>query len=158
MDRNRLPGQGRRWGGKFRRQGFLWRALPHHLSGIGDFNICGFKRPQSYYHDLLWGVRTAPFITVLDPQHHGKPMGFTPWGWEPVLDTWTFPGQEGRVTQVDVYSIDEEVEVLVNGVSAGRKPAGATSQNKVSFERPTSPEPSRRWATPAARKPAAIAW
>jgi beta-galactosidase len=107
---------------------------PYHLSGIGDFNICGFKRPQSYYRDLLWGVRTAPFITVLDPQHHGKPLGFTPWAWEPVLDTWTFPGQEGRTTQVDVYAIDDEVEVLVNGVSAGRKPAGAATQNKASFD------------------------
>ena len=107
---------------------------PYHLYGVGDFNICGFKRPQSYYRDLLWGVRTAPFIAVLDPQHHGKPMGFTPWAWEPVLDTWTFPGQEGQTTQVDVYAIDDEVELLVNGVSAGRKPAGAAVQNKTSFD------------------------
>lgn len=107
---------------------------PYHLSGIGDFNICGFKRPQSYYRDLLWGVRTAPFIAVFDPQYHGKPLGFTPWAWEPVLDIWTFPGQEGRPTQVDVYAIDDEVELLVNGVSAGRKPAGASVQNKASFE------------------------
>jgi beta-galactosidase len=108
--------------------------FPYHTSGIGDFNVCGFKRPQSYYRDLLWGVRKKPFIAVLDPQHHGKPMGFTPWAWEPVLDTWTFPGQEGRTTQVDVYSTDEEVELLINGISAGRKPAGAACQNKVSFE------------------------
>jgi len=108
--------------------------FPYHTSGIGDFNICGFKRPQSYYRDLLWGVRSAPFIAVLDPQHHGKPMGFTPWAWEPVLDTWTFPGQEGRTTQIDVYSIDDEVEVFVNGVSAGRKPAGAANQNKATFD------------------------
>ena len=92
---------------------------PYHLYGCGDFNICGFKRPQSYYRDLLWGLRTAPFIAVLDPQHYGLPIGITPWGWEPVLDTWTFPGQEGKPTQVDVYAIDEEVEVLVNGVFGG---------------------------------------
>jgi beta-galactosidase len=108
--------------------------FPYHLSGIGDFNICGFKRVQSYYRDLLWGMRTAPFIAVLDPQHHGKPLGFSPWAWEPVLDTWTFPGKEGALTQVDVYSIDDEVEVIVNGISAGRKPAGAACQNKVSFD------------------------
>jgi beta-galactosidase len=107
---------------------------PYHLSGIGDFNICGFKRVQSHYRDLLWGMRTAPFIAVLDPQHHGKPMGFTPWAWEPVLDTWTFPGQEAQTTQVDVYAIDDEVALLVNGVSMGRKPAGAAMQNKASFD------------------------
>jgi len=108
--------------------------FPYHTSGIGDFNICGFKRPQSYYRDLLWGVRSEPFIAVHDPQHFGKPLGFTPWAWEPVLDSWTFPGQEGKSTQVDVYSIDEEVELLVNGSRVERKPAGAACQNKVSFE------------------------
>jgi beta-galactosidase len=107
---------------------------PYHTSGIGDFDICGFKRVQSYYRELLWGVRTAPFIAVLDPQHHGRPLGFTPWAWEPVLDNWTFPGQEGRLTQVDVYAIDDEVELIVNGLSVGRKPAGAAGQNKASFD------------------------
>lgn len=35
---------------------------------------------------------------------------------------------------MDVYAIDDEVELLVNGVSAGRKPAGAAAQNKASFD------------------------
>jgi len=35
---------------------------------------------------------------------------------------------------VYVYSADDEVELLVNGVSVGRKPAGAASENKVVFE------------------------
>ncbi len=107
---------------------------PFHLAGIGDFDVCGVKKPQSYYRELLWGVRTAPFIAVLDPQWYGKDIAFTPWGWEPVLDNWTFPGQEGKLTRVDVYAIDDEVELFVNGASVGRKAAGTTCQNKVSFE------------------------
>jgi len=107
---------------------------PYHLADCGDFDICGFKRPQSYYRDILWGVRTAPWIGVLDPQHCGKKISFKPWGWEPVIDSWTFPGWEGKPTQVDVYSADDEVELLINGVSVGRKPAGVASQNKAVFE------------------------
>jgi beta-galactosidase len=107
---------------------------PYHLANCGDFDICGFKRPQSYYRDLLWGVRTTPFIGVLAPQHFGKPLWFNPWGWEPVIDSWTFPGQEGKPTQVDVYSIDDEVELLINGETMGRRPAGAPVKNKTSFE------------------------
>ena len=38
------------------------------------------------------------------------------------------------MTQVDVYALDDEVELFVNGVSAGCKAAGAASQNKVSFD------------------------
>jgi beta-galactosidase len=109
-------------------------AYPYHLATCGDFDICGFKRPQSFYRDLLWGVRTAPFIGVLDPECFGKPLGFTPWGWEPVSENWTFPGAEGKPIQVDIYARDEEVELFINGVAVGRKPAGAASRNKATFD------------------------
>ncbi len=107
---------------------------PYHLANVGDFDICGFKRPQSVFRDILWGVRTAPAITVLDPQHAGKPIRYTPWGWEPVIESWTFPGQEGATTRVDVYSADEEVELLLNDAVVGRQRAGTAQQNKASFE------------------------
>jgi beta-galactosidase len=107
---------------------------PYHLANCGDFDICGFKRPQSYYRDILWGVRKEPYIAVLDPQLVGKAIRFNPWGWEPVIDSWTFPGWEGKPTVVEVYCADEEVELLINGVSAGRKPTGAANQNKAAFE------------------------
>jgi beta-galactosidase len=104
---------------------------PYHLANTGDFDICGFKRPQSAYRDLLWGVRTEPFIGVLDPQLTGKQLKFLPWGWEPVTESWTFPGEEDKPIQVDIYAVDEEVELLINGVSSGRKPV---SQNKATFD------------------------
>jgi beta-galactosidase len=107
---------------------------PFHLANCGDLDICGFKRSQSYFRDILWGVRKAPYVGVLDPQLYGKKLSFTPWGWEPVSDNWTFPGCEGRQTRVEVYSADDEVELIVNGVSLGRRPAGAASENKAVFE------------------------
>jgi beta-galactosidase len=113
---------------------FAANPWPYHLANCGDIDICGFKRPQSYFRDILWGERSAPFMGVLDPQLLGKKLSFNQWGWDPVEESWTFPGQEGRPTRVDVYSAADEVEVRVNGVSAGRKPAGADAQNKVSFE------------------------
>jgi beta-galactosidase len=113
---------------------FAANPWPYHLANCGDIDICGFKRPQSYFRDLLWGVRRAPFIGVLDPQLFGKKLQFNQWGWDPVIDSWSFPGQEGQPTRVDVYSVDEEVELFVNGVSAGRKPGGAAQKNKTSFE------------------------
>lgn len=107
---------------------------PYHHANCGDFDICGGKRPQSHFRDILWGNRTAPYIAVLDPQHAGKTIQFSPWGWEPVIDSWTFPGWEGKPARVDVYSADEEIELRLNGEVIGRKPAGAAQQNKASFE------------------------
>jgi beta-galactosidase len=112
----------------------MFADYPYHLYGCGDFDICGVKRPQSYYREQLWGVRKDPFIAVYAPELFGKKLSFNPWAWEPVLDTWTFSGEEGKSTQVDVYSIDDEVELFVNGQSAGRKPAGAAVKNKATFE------------------------
>jgi beta-galactosidase len=113
---------------------FIANPWPYHIANCGDIDICGFKRPQSYYRDLLWGIRTMQFIGVLDPQLFGKKLQFNQWGWDPVISSWSFPGQEGNQTRVDVYSIDDEVELFINGVSYGRKPAGASQKNKTSFE------------------------
>ena len=107
---------------------------PYHLANCGDIDICGLKRPQSYFRDILWGVRSAPYIAVLDPRHFGQKASFNQWGWDPVEESWSFPGREGQTTRVDVYSAADEVELLVNGVSAGRKPAGDAAKNKASFE------------------------
>ncbi len=109
-------------------------SYPYHLANCGDFDICGFKRPQSYFRDILWGVRKAPYLGVLDPQHHGKDIRHNPWGWEPVVDSWDYPGWEGKPTRVDVYCADEEVELWINGAVVDRKPAGKASQNKVAFD------------------------
>jgi beta-galactosidase len=108
--------------------------FPYHLANCGDIDICGFKRPQSYFRDLLWGVRSAPYMAVLDPQYFGQKINFNQWGWQPVEESWTFPGQEGQTTRVDVYSDADEVELWLNGVSAGRKPAGDAVKNITSFE------------------------
>lgn len=107
---------------------------PYHLANCGDIDICGFKRAQSYYRDVLWGVRDTPYIGVLDPRHFASGVYYNPWGWEPVTESWSFPGQEGATTRVDVYSGDDEVELLVNGRSLGRKPAGDAAQYLASFE------------------------
>ncbi len=104
---------------------------PIHLANCGDIDICGFKRPQSYFRDFLWGVRQQPFIAVFEPQIYAAKPIFNPWGWEPVVDSWSFPGQEGQPTRVEVYTADEEVELLVNGDSAGRQPV---VENKAVFE------------------------
>jgi beta-galactosidase len=110
------------------------QPFPYHLATCGDIDICGFKRPQSYYRDILWGERKAPFIGVIDPAIADAQIRFMPWGWEPVIDSWTFPGQEGKPTRVEIYSSDDEVELFINNQSVGRKTAGKANRNKAVFE------------------------
>ena len=118
----------------FDQPGQFAAQFPYHLANCGDIDICGFKRPQSYFRDILWGERKEPYIAVLDPQNFSKKISFNPWGWEPVQDSWTYPGSEGMTTRVEVYSADDEVELRLNGHSLGRQPAGAAQKNKAVFE------------------------
>ena len=107
---------------------------PWHQAFCGDIDICGFKRPQSYYRDILWGVRDIPWIGVYHPENFGKVLSLSAWAWPPVTDNWTFPGYEGKSISVEVYSDADEVELLINGKSQGRKPAGVSNRNTACFD------------------------
>ena len=47
-------------------------AYPWNQAYCGDIDICGFKRPQSYYRDCVWGISRAPYIAVYKPQYYGR--------------------------------------------------------------------------------------
>lgn len=111
-------------------------SYPWHQANCGDIDICGFKRPQSYFRDIMWGVRTDPYITVHHPDHYGQPLLLSPWGWSPATPRWDYPGFEGKMTTVEVYACQDEVELLLNGKSLGRKPAGAAHENTAQFDVP----------------------
>ncbi|PAD44080.1 hypothetical protein CHH54_03640 [Bacillus sp. 7520-S] len=113
---------------------FLGAGYPWFYAHVGDMDVCGFKRPQSYFRDILWGNRNKPYIGVLPPELYGKKLSYLPWGWEPVENHWTFPGYEDKRTRVDIYSDADEVELFINGLSQGKKTAGPAVKLKTSFE------------------------
>ncbi|MBO3769188.1 MAG: DUF4982 domain-containing protein [Candidatus Brockarchaeota archaeon] len=109
-------------------------SYPWHVAFCGDIDICGFKRPQSYYRDCVWGISKAPYIAVHRPESYNKKPRISRWGWPDVVSSWTWPGYEGKPILVDVYSVNSEVELLLNGKSIGRKPAGKPNRYIASFE------------------------
>jgi beta-galactosidase len=109
---------------------------PWHQANCGDLDLCGFKRPQSYYRDMIWGTGSKLYIAVHDPIPEGKEATITYWGWPLVTPSWTWPGHEGETLQVDVYSTCQRVELLLNGRSLGVQPAGRDRQFTATFEVP----------------------
>ena len=109
-------------------------VYPWNQAFCGDIDVCGFKRPQSYYRDTLWNSPTAPYIAVHKPEFYGKTPDISPWAWHDVVNSWSWPGFEGKPVKIDVYSVADEVELFQDGVSLGRKVAGKSEKYISSFE------------------------
>ena len=107
---------------------------PWHHAYCGDIDICGFKRPQSYYRDCVWGLAKVPYIAVYKPQNHGRKVEVSAWGWPDVVNSWTWTGYEGKPTTVEIYSTAGEIELFLNGRSLGRKPAGRKNKYTAVYE------------------------
>lgn len=97
---------------------------PHLLAGCGDLDITGFRRPISYYREIVFGLRSQPFIAVHPPAHHGRPVAVTPWSWDDSVASWTWDVAPGAPVTVDVYADADEVELLRDGLSQGRVSVG----------------------------------
>jgi beta-galactosidase len=108
--------------------------FPYLLAGCGDIDITGHRRPASYYREIVFGLRSRPYLAVQRPEHHGKAFTGTPWAWTDSIASWTWPGSEAAPVTVEVYSDADEVELLVNGRSLGRKPAGHAHRFRAEFE------------------------
>ena len=107
---------------------------PWHHANCGDLDLCGFKRPQSYYRDIVWDVGTRLYFAVHPPTDQNSEP--SQWGWHDVWPNWNWEGYEGQPLKVDVYSACEEVELHLNERSLGRKPAGSAQQHIASFDVP----------------------
>jgi len=128
-----------------------WLGYPHKGSFYpwthafcGDIDICGFKRPQSYYRDVLWKKGQKVSIFVKPPQPSFKTTNphkasWSRWEWRDLLADWNWPGHEGRPLQVEIYSVCEQVELLLNGKSLGRKETSRKKQWVAKWEVPYQP-------------------
>ncbi|WP_338540636.1 glycoside hydrolase family 2 TIM barrel-domain containing protein [Paenibacillus tundrae] len=106
---------------------------PWRLANCSDFDLCGFARPQLFYRKIVWGSDET-FIAVRNPGNFGKLEILSRWGWPECEHHWSWTGSEKLPIQVDIYSRAEEVELILNGKSLGRNPAGKTNRYTASFE------------------------
>jgi beta-galactosidase len=117
-------------------QGGFLGDYPWHQANCGDLDLCGFKRPQSYYRDVLWDRGEKLYIAVHEPLPEGQEPTITYWGWPLVAANWTWPGHEGETFTVDVYSACERVELFSNGASLGTQPTGREERFIATFQVP----------------------
>lgn len=108
------------WLGYWQKQGFY----PWNLAYCGDIDICGWKRPQSYYRDVLWKQgQISVFVKPPQPSFATNPekVDWSRWEWHDVVADWNWPGYENQPLEVNVYSSCEQAELFLDGRSLGKQ-------------------------------------
>ena len=101
----------------------------------GDLDLCGFKKPQSYYRDVVWS-RSQIEMAVHVPLPPGRSEKVSAWGWTDELPTWSWPVEKGHLMKVAVYSRCEKVRLELNGKKVEEKVPSAGSRLTARFEVP----------------------
>jgi beta-galactosidase len=110
-------------------------AWPWYNSYCGDIDICGFKKPQSYFRDVVWKISNLE-MAVHAPIPSGMKEIVSMWGWPDEQQSWNWNGNEGQKLQVNVYSSYPEIRLELNGKVIATKSILAESKLTASFEVP----------------------
>lgn len=97
------------------------KAYPCLTAGCGSVDLTGYVESQGYYTSIVFGTYKKPYIAVRPVDHAGEEYTVGKWRLTDAVNSWTWPGQEGKIAEIEVYSIGAEVELLQDGMSLGRK-------------------------------------
>ena len=95
--------------------------LPWFNAWCGDVDICGFKKAQLYYRDVIWGNAQVN-LAVHVPISAGHSEKVTAWGWPNELQSWTWPGYEDQLFNVTVYSSCPSIRLELNDKEIATRP------------------------------------
>ncbi len=115
---------------------------PWNLAYCGDIDICGWKRPQSYYRDALWKPdQLSIFVTPPKPSFATNPHieSWSKWNWLDAVADWNWNGYENKPVAVNIYSSCAEVELFLNGKSLGKKETNRSTKFIATWDVPYKP-------------------
>jgi beta-galactosidase len=126
------------WRGYWQESNFY----PWNLAYCGDIDVCGWKRPQSFYRDALWKEnQLSIFVRAPSPTFEPNPkrQTWSKWHWHDVVADWNWKGLEGKLLDVEVYSSCEYVTLYLNGKFLGRQETNRSNQFKATWRVPYQP-------------------
>ena len=97
------------------------KEYPCQNAGIGAVDLTGEPEPFAYYVATMWGAYHKPYIAVRPLDHAGEEYTLGKWRATDAIHSWTWPGQEGKTTDVEVYAKAVQIELLQNGEPLGKQ-------------------------------------
>ena len=97
------------------------KEYPCLSAGCGSVDLTGFPESQAYYSAVLWGAYQKPYIGVRPVNHSGEEYTLGRWRLTDSIHCWSWPGQEGKEAEIEIYSVGEAVELYKNGELVGKE-------------------------------------
>lgn len=117
----------------------LTKPYPYVTSGTGTIDITGHPGAQTLLARAVWGLLPGPGIAVRPLDLAGQRVRRTAWRSSDAVCSWAWRGYDGTPAEIEIYSADDEVEVLINGRSLGRRRAGRRRGFLARFTAPYEP-------------------
>ena len=111
----------------------LAKPYPYVIAGPGMFDLTGRPDASLRLAQAAWGVLDEPAITVRPLDRAGRPYVRSAWRITDAVESWAWRGSEGKRAEVTVYSTADEVELVLNGRSVGRRRAGEKYHYRADF-------------------------
>jgi beta-galactosidase len=118
--------------------GLIPAGWPWMNAFCGDIDLIGGRKAPSYARDVVWGLSPVE-LAVQRPPPDGKQDVARRWGWRDELQSWTWPGAEGKPLTVRVYTAGDRVELRLNGAAVASKPVTADDLKHVELQVPYAP-------------------
>lgn len=90
-------------------------------NGGATIDLIGNADAQNFFQQIVWGLRTTPWIGVSPLTHAHETPKKGPWRMTNAVSSWSWHGYEGTQARVEVYADAARVTLLVNGRVVGTK-------------------------------------
>lgn len=117
-----------------KKSGGFTKPYPSLTAYTGAIDLTGFRDALGYLAGAAWGTYKKPYIGVRPVDRYGQKTIYSGYRHTDVTDSWTWPGCEGKKTEVQIFSQGSEVELHLNEKKIGRKPLKeCTAKFKVTY-------------------------
>lgn len=115
------------------------KLFPWHAAYCGDIDLIGWRKPVSHYRSMLYNENEKLYMAVREPNPDSGKIKTTGWAVWPTWESWTWPGYEGKIIQVEVYSKYPLVRLYLNKKLIGEQATTIEQQFKAVFDVPYVP-------------------
>ena len=117
----------------------MQKPHPWSLAGAGALDLLGQPGAPMLLARAVWGLDRDPGIAVHPVDRAGEQVHKAAWRASDAVPSWGWPGCEGNKARIEVHSNAEQVELLLNGRSLGRRRAGPERGFTARFRAPWEP-------------------